>query len=57
MRVGPFLRSAKSAHHLDGDEEFPPIRVECCTSREEDMAGNWPGNDGSMNNKQSPQSD
>lgn len=54
--MGPFLRSAKSAHHLDGDEEFPPICVECCTSREEDMAGNWSGNDGSMNDKQSPQS-
>lgn len=52
-----FLKSAKPAYHLDSDEEFPTIRVEGCTSREKDVAGNWPADDDGMNDKWSPQSD
>lgn len=44
--MGPFLKSAKPAYHLEG-----------CTSREEDVTGNWPANEDGMNDKWSPQSD
>lgn len=55
--MDPFLKSAKPSYHLDSDEGFPTIRVEGCTSRDKDVAGNWPADDDGMNEKWSPQSD
>lgn len=55
--MGPFLKSAKPAYHQDSDEELPTIHLEGCTSREEDVADNWPANDDGMNDRWSPQSD